>query len=166
MVANRQIATVAIQAMRESGTRVWCRTSMSAALPPAHAAAYVHELSADVTAVVVLDADGALLAGPPALHEPVRGFLAALGDAAEAVERVDEGVVVAARTTTHAVVAIAGPLVLEGPTAADVRTAVLAAGPQTGVLCPASGSALISGGSPEERQRATKAVISATHGAI
>src|SRR3954451_13801852 len=166
MVATRQITTVAIQAMRESGTGVSCRTPMSAALPPLHAAAYVRELSADVTAVVVLGAGGALLAGSPALHEPVRAFLAAAVADADVAERVAEGVVVAARTGTHAVVAVAGPLALEGPTAADVRAAVDALAPESGALRPGSGSAPSGTGPRHERQRAAKAVISATHGAI
>ena len=163
MVATRQITTVAIQAMRESGTGVSCRTSMSAALPPVHAAAYVHELSADVTAVVVLDARGAVLAGPHELAGAMNAFLTAMGDDPDAAERVPGlGVVVAARTATHAVVAVAGPLALEGPTAADARAAVDALAPASGVSSPVSGSAPVSGAPAEERQRAAKAVISAT----
>jgi hypothetical protein len=135
---------------------------MSAALPPDHAAAYVRELSADVRAVVVLGPDGALLAGPAALAAPVGAFLEATGDAPDAAERTPDGVVVAARTSTHAVVAVAGPLALDGPTAADVRTAVEALAP---VPAPAP-PGLVTAGSHSERQHAAKAVISATHRAI
>ena len=126
----------------------------------------MHELSADVTAVVVLGAGGALLAGPAVLHEPVLAFLAAAGDGADVAERVPEGVVVAARTASHAVVAVAGPLALEGPTAADVRAAADALAPESGALRAGSGSAPIVTGPDHERQRAAKAVISAAHRAI
>lgn len=161
-MATRQMTTVAIQAMRESGTGVSCRTPMSAALPPDLAVAYVRELSADVRAVVVLDATGAPLAGPAQLAGPAWAFLAAVGEATEAAERTSAGVVVAARTATVAVVAVAGPLALEGPTAVDVRAAVaaMASSPADGTGFP------FTGGSPDERQRATNNVISATYSLI
>jgi hypothetical protein len=133
---------------------------MSAALPPDLAIAYVRELSADVRAVVVLDARGTALAGPAALAEPARAFLAAAGPAADAAERTEDGVVVAARTATHAVLAVAGPLALEGPTAVDARAAAEALGGKT---VPDPGFSPAAAGSAEERQRAANAVISATH---
>jgi hypothetical protein len=139
---------------------------MSAALPPDHAAAYVRELSADVRTVVVLDARGAVLAGPAALAAVATAFLAAAGDDADAVERTADGLVIAARTATHAVVAVAGPLALEGPTAADVRAAVDALAPDAGTSLPASARGPRVSALREERQRAANAVISATHRAI
>ena len=55
---------------------------MPPALTPALAVDYVRELSADVRAVVVLDADGELAAGPEPLAAPARALLDA-GGAAE-----------------------------------------------------------------------------------
>ena len=123
------MATVVSQAMRFSGTGIWWRTPVTAALTPDQAAAYVRELSADVRAVVVLAADGRLLAGPAPLAAPVRALLAAAGDAPDAAVRTPGGVVLAARTADAAVVAVAGPLSLLGPTGLDVRTAVEALAP-------------------------------------
>src|SRR6478735_4971575 len=68
MVATTQMQTVVSQAMRESGTGVWWRTPVTAALTPELAIAYVRELSADVRGVVVLAADGTLLAGRTEEH--------------------------------------------------------------------------------------------------
>jgi hypothetical protein len=122
---------------------------MPAALSPDLAVSYVSELSADVRAVVVLGAAGELLAGPASLAAPARAFV----DAGGGVERTPDGVVVAARTPAHAVLAVAGPLVLEGPTLADVRAAAEALG---------GGAASPDGGASTERQRAAQTVISAT----
>jgi hypothetical protein len=102
---------------------------VTAALTPDQAASYVHELSADVRTVVVLAADGRLLAGPEPLAAPVRAFLAAAGDAPDPAARTAHGVVLAARSASAAVVAVAGPLSLLGPTGIDVRTAVDALAP-------------------------------------
>ena len=101
---------------------------MTAALTPELAIAYVHELSADVRAVIVLDAQGRRLAGPGAAEGAANTVIAALGDAGRAAVRVPEGVVVAARTDTHALVAVSGPLALEGPTQLDAVAAVAAMG--------------------------------------
>jgi len=120
---------------------------VTAALTPDQAAAYVRELSADVRAVVVLAADGRLLAGPAPLAAPVRDLLAAAGDAPDTAVRTPGGVVLAARTAVAAVVAVAGPLSLLGPTGLDVRTAVEAlappapAVPAQAVALPPSGPA-------------------------
>ena len=48
---------------------------MTAALTPALALDYLHALSADLRAAVVLDAGGECLAGPPALGEAARAVL-------------------------------------------------------------------------------------------
>ncbi len=118
---------------------------MTAALSPELAIAYVRELSADVRDAVVLDATGARLAGPVALEGPARTLLAALGDAPDAVVRIAAtapesvaplaarvpeavaplaGVVVAARGPERAIVAVAGPRAVAGPTRLDARAAV------------------------------------------
>src|SRR3954469_21568981 len=66
IVAIRQMATVASQAIRENDTGLSSRTPVTAALTPELAIAYVRELSADVRAAVVLDGDGVRIAGPEA----------------------------------------------------------------------------------------------------
>lgn len=71
--------------MRESGTRVLSRPGMTAPLTPALALAYLHELSTDVRAVVVLDAAGSVLAGAEELAPRARALLA---NAAEPVESI------------------------------------------------------------------------------
>lgn len=98
---------------------------MPAALSPQQAIAYVRELSADVRAVAVLDAGGAATAGPPALAAAARELLAA-SDATELVVRTPAGVVFVARSPACAIVAVAGPLSLVGPTALDLRAALAA----------------------------------------
>jgi hypothetical protein len=159
-VAIRQITTTVNQAIR--GTRVSCRTPVSAALTPESAIAYVRELSADVRAAIVLDAGGRRLAGPAALEEPARRLLAAAGEAADVAERTPAGVVFAARTPVHAIVVAAGPLSLLGPTALDARTAVEALG--------AAGAPPLSGprpgGTSDAVRQAAEAVLSATQRAI
>src|SRR4051812_42443336 len=123
-VAMRQMTTVVSQAMRENDTGVSCRTPVTAALTPELAIAYVRELSADVRAVVVLAGDGRRLAGPAELEGPARELLAASGDRPDVAVRTADGVVVAARSPTHALVASAGPLSLLGPSGVDARRAV------------------------------------------
>ena len=58
-----QMPTVVSQARRGGPRDVSCPTTMTAALSPELAVAYVRELSADVQAVLVLDSHGAPLAG-------------------------------------------------------------------------------------------------------
>jgi hypothetical protein len=140
---------------------------VTAALTPDQAAAYVRELSADVRAVVVLAADGRLLAGPEALAAPVRGFLAAAGDAPEAAARTAGGAVLAARSATAAVVAVAGPLSLLGPTGIDVRTAVDALAPTAPGSAPPPPAGAAAPATPDSTlQTAADVVISATQRAI
>jgi hypothetical protein len=83
------------------------------ALEPELAAAYVHELSAQVTAVVVLDAAGRLLAGPEHLAAQARELAAA------------ENHPWVAKDDAHAVVAFAD-VETSGPTALDLQTALQA----------------------------------------
>ncbi len=90
--------------------------TMTPALAPELAAAYVHELSADVRAVVVLGKDGAHLAGPEALAAPARAL-------EPGVVRVPEGVVWVARGPQVTVVAAGRPTAVTGPTALDVAAA-------------------------------------------
>ena len=95
---------------------------MPPALTPALAVDYVRELSADVRAVVVLDAGG-LLAGPQALAAPVRALLDAAA-AAELEAVTDAGVVCAVRSATHAAVAVCGRFALPGVVREDLRAAL------------------------------------------
>ncbi len=149
-----QITTVMSQAIRERSTGVSCPTPMTAALTPELAIAYVRELSADVRAVVVLDAGGERLAGARALHGPAREVISALGAATEAAIRVPEGVVVAVRSAERALVAVSGPLALLGPTLLDARIALDSAA--QGQIATSRSAAL---------QAAAKRAISAASGA-
>jgi hypothetical protein len=99
---------------------------MPPALTPALALEYVHELSADVRAGIVLDAGGDLLAGPSALADPARALLSAGGDAGELEAATADGVVCAVRSTGHAAVAICGRFAIPGVVRQDLRTALAA----------------------------------------
>jgi hypothetical protein len=99
---------------------------MPPALTPALALEYVHELSADVRAGIVLDAAGDPLAGPPALAEPARRLLSAAGDAAELEAATADGVVCAVRTGGHAAVAVCGRFAIGGVVRQDLRVALAA----------------------------------------
>jgi hypothetical protein len=90
------------------------------ALEPELAAAYVRELSADVTAVVVLDAAGNRLAGPPELAASA----AELANDGDGVQHGPDGVTWVARDERHTLVAFAGPEAQPGPTALDLETAL------------------------------------------
>ena len=87
------------------------------ALTPALAVDYVRELSADVRAVVVLDAHGGLLAGPPELETRARALLEAGGP---------DGVVCAVRSDAHAAIAVCGRFAIGGIVRSDLRTALAA----------------------------------------
>ena len=78
-----------------------------AALTPAGALGWLGSLSIDVRAAAVLDADGTLLAGDPALAGAPEG----------------EGVM-AARSDRHAIVVRTGPRPLKRLLQADLRTAL------------------------------------------
>jgi hypothetical protein len=99
---------------------------MPPALTPALALEYVHELSADVRAGIVLDAAGDLLAGSPALADPARELLTAGDDAAELEAATADGVVCAVRTPGHTAVAICGRFAIAGVVRQDLRTALAA----------------------------------------
>ena len=116
---------------------------MPPALTPSLALEYVHELSADVRAGLVLDAAGDLLAGPPPLADLARALLDAGGDAGELEAATADGVVCAVRTTDHAAVAICGRFAIPGVVRQDLRTALAALegrspGAATGAPPPAS----------------------------
>jgi hypothetical protein len=99
---------------------------MPPALTPALALEYVHELSADVRAGIVLDEAGHVLAGPAALAEPARELLAAGGEADELEAANADGVVCAVRTPAHAAVAICGRFAIAGVVRQDLRAALAA----------------------------------------
>ena len=132
---------------------------MPPALTPALAVDYVRELSADVRAVVVLGADGALAAGPAPLAEAARGLLAA-GDAAELEAVTADGVVCAVRSSAHAAVAVCGRHALPGVVRADLRAAVAAL---HGAL-PPDAPAGTARPAPEAVRAAAERLISALQG--
>lgn len=122
---------------------------MTAALTPALTLDYLHALSADLRAAVVLGARGEALAGPLALAEAARGVLgppaeaAAGGEGADAAGdddaarlaaptlfegSTDAGAVYAARDNLHSIVAVTGPHALSRLTAHDLRSALAALG--------------------------------------
>jgi hypothetical protein len=78
-----------------------------AALTPTGALGWLGSLSIDVRAAAVLDADGAVLAGDPALAGAAEG-----------------GNVVVARSERHAIVVRTGPRPVERLLRADLRTAL------------------------------------------
>jgi hypothetical protein len=78
-----------------------------AALTPAGALGWLGSLSIDVRAAAVLDADGAVLAGDPALADESEG-----------------GDVVVARSERHAIVVRTGPRPLRRLLRADLHTAL------------------------------------------
>jgi hypothetical protein len=102
---------------------------MPAALTPDLALTFLRELSADMTAAIVLDAAGERLAGPPTLHAPARELLAAAPPGpAELHGRTPAGAAFAARDEAHQIVVATGPLALPGLTRHDLRTALAALG--------------------------------------
>lgn len=99
---------------------------MPPALTPALALDYVHELSADVRAGVVLAGDGALLAGPEGLAAAARALLDAGGGSAELEAGTADGVVCAVRTADHAAVAVCGRFAIGAVVRQDLRAALAA----------------------------------------
>jgi hypothetical protein len=93
-------------------------------MTPALALDYLHALSADVRAGVVLRADGSLLAGPEALVAPARALLAAAGDAAEVEVATAAGTVFAARSERHVLVVVCGRQALASLARFDLRLAL------------------------------------------
>ena len=90
-------------------------------LTPPLALDYLRELSADIRAGVVLDAEGTVLAGPEALHEAARDLFAAAGDAQEVHVSTADGGVFAARSELHALVVVCGRLALPSLIRYDLR---------------------------------------------
>ena len=101
---------------------------MTHALDPELAAAYVHELSADVRGVVVLDPDGNRLAGPEAMGAPAEALAEALTEDGATVV-LPTGIVWIAKAPDRTVVAAAGPAAQPGPTGLDVAVAAGASSP-------------------------------------
>lgn len=97
---------------------------MTPPLTPRLALEYLGELSTDIRAAVVLDADGALLAGDPALADPARSLVHAAGATGVEVATGEEAVF-AARSPRHSIVVVAGRLALPALVLHDLR-AVLA----------------------------------------
>jgi hypothetical protein len=89
---------------------------MTPALTPPLALDYLRELSTDIRAGVVLDRDGALLAGPPA-----RALLAAAGEAHEVHVTAAGGTVFAARSDRHAIVLACGRFALPSLVRFDLK---------------------------------------------
>src|SRR3954449_3902173 len=96
---------------------------MTAALTPDLALAYLRELSADYLGGVVLDAEGALLAGDEGLAPLARDVE---GDGA-----TTHGKVFFASDTRHAIVVVTGPRALPSPVRRDIRAALSALGSQS-----------------------------------
>ena len=122
---------------------------MTAALTPVLALAYLRELSADVRAGIVLDAQGNALAsigdGDPRV---AAGGLAAaaralLSEAALVRARTGDGGVFGASDDRHGVVVATGPLALPGLTLHDLRSVLAALGgtPPHGPVSEASPAA-------------------------
>jgi hypothetical protein len=99
---------------------------MPPALTPALALDYVRELSADVIAVILLDADHDRLAGPSHLQAPAAALARAAEDAEELEAVTPDGVVCAVRSPTHHMVAVCGRFALPGVVRQDLRTALAA----------------------------------------
>jgi hypothetical protein len=103
---------------------------MTAALTPALALAYLHELSTDVRAAIVLDAAGEVLAatrddGVAALAAPARALLA---EAPLVRALTARGGVFGARDDRHGIVVATGPFALPGLALHDLRSVLAALG--------------------------------------
>ena len=130
------------------------------ALTPALALDYVRELSADVRAVMVLDAAGRVLAGPRRLADPARALLAAAGSAGEAEAVGADGVVCVVRSPAHALLAVCGRFAIAGVVREDLRAALAALEGRPIAQAPDAPSD--AGGSADAAlERAAEALISA-----
>jgi hypothetical protein len=94
---------------------------MTPALTPPLALEYLHELSADIEAGVVLDAAGALLAGDEELAGAASDLIAAAGDATDIHVTTADGAVFAARDDRHAIVVACGRFALPSLARYDLR---------------------------------------------
>ena len=90
-------------------------------LTPQLALDYLRELSADIRMGVVLDPDGALLAGPDDLAEAARDLFQAAGGASELLVTTADGGVYAARSDRHSVAVVCGRLALPSLIRYDLR---------------------------------------------
>jgi hypothetical protein len=100
---------------------------MPAVLTSAVALGFLRELSADITAAILLDARGERLAGPPGLHAAAAALLGhAPPGPAELEGRTPTGAVFAARDAQHQLLVTTGPLVLPRLTRHDLRTTLAA----------------------------------------
>ena len=98
---------------------------MPPALTPALALDYVRELSADVRAVLLLGAEGELIAGPERLRADAVALLAT--ETADELEvATAAGVVCAVRSPAHAIVAVCGRFAIPGVVRIDLRAALAA----------------------------------------
>jgi hypothetical protein len=93
-------------------------------LTPPLALDYLRELSADIRSGVVLDAGGALLAGPQELGDAARDLVQGAGDAEEIQVSLADGAVFAARSDKHALVVVCGRLALPSLIRYDLRLAL------------------------------------------
>jgi hypothetical protein len=105
---------------------------VTSALTPELAVGYLRELSADIRAAVVLDAAGEPLAGAPELTAPARALLAAAPDAAEIEVAAPGGVIHAARSETHAIVAVCGRFALAALIRYDLKVVLAELAPGSG----------------------------------
>ena len=137
---------------------------MTAALTPALALDFLHALSADLRAAVVLDARGERMAGEPVLAD---GRAGRADDASAARATLfegstDAGAVFAARDDRHAIVVVTGPHALSRLTPHDLRSALAALGGVDPIdttptrLCDGAVSALLGVG--DDRFRRPRAV--------
>jgi hypothetical protein len=94
---------------------------MTPALTPARALEYLRELSTDIRAGAVLDADGALLAGPEQLAGPARELLDAAGEAGDVHVTTGDGAVFLARDGRHSIVLACGRFALPSLARYDLR---------------------------------------------
>jgi len=94
---------------------------MTPALTPSLALEYLHELSADIVAGVVLAADGTLLAGAEELAAAARDLLAAADDATDVHVTTADGAVFAARDDRHAIALACGRFALPSLARYDLR---------------------------------------------
>jgi hypothetical protein len=99
---------------------------MTAALTPPLALDFLAALSADIRAVVILDHEGALRAGPESLATLAGELLE--GDAQQLEGSTSEGAVYAARDAKHAIVVVTGRFALPRLTRHDLRAALSALG--------------------------------------
>jgi hypothetical protein len=104
---------------------------MEPPLTPELALAYLRELSVDVSSAIVVDDEGRLLAGPPALRAPAAAVLEAPGAEHGLAIETDGGWVFAAASGGVGVLVTTGPLALAGLALHDVRAvaALLAGAP-------------------------------------